>query len=164
MFHNVLGFSFITRYKDGVYFYLVSLLPFTIPWIFLLSLDIKTGSIFIPFLCYRDTRIQFHRWPAHLPLTLNAREEEGVYCTLSYRGFWKFHFTSQFMLRVFFSLCFFLTSKNKRIAPHLNFVDRFACDIPPDGQPLGVSVDLMIFNCQGNRRKWDFGHGLEGRF
>ena len=83
MFHNVLGFSFITRYKDVVYFYLVSLLSFTIPWIFLLSLDTKTGSIFIPFLCYHDTRIQFHRWPAHLPLTLKEREGEGVYYTLS---------------------------------------------------------------------------------
>ena len=45
-----------------------------------------------------------------------------------YGGLWKFHFTSQFMLRVFFSLYFFLTSKNERVAPHLNFVDRFACD------------------------------------
>ena len=87
--------------------------------------------------------------------TSPSREEEGVYCTLSYRGFLEIPFhISVHVTGIFFSLCFFLTSENKR----------FACDIPPDGQPLRVSVDLMIFNCQGNRRKGDFGHGLEGRF
>ncbi len=147
-------------------------------WVFPLLLDTKMGSIFISLLCHylqyfgfslitRD-KGEVYFYPLSFvivipvfdftdvqPTSPPTRGRGGVlHFVLS--GFLEipFHVAVHITGTLFFSLCFFLTSENKR----------FACDIPPDGQPRRVSVDLMIFNCQGNRRKGDFGHGLEGRF